>query len=68
VLAHGATHPDEQRKFPIIGLGSVALVGSRPGVPELGKDGSLRYLGLRWFDGGWLPYYRFLAVRKVSGS
>src|SRR5438552_3599490 len=30
VLSHGKTFPEEQRKFPIIGLGSVAEVGGRP--------------------------------------
>lgn len=68
VLSHGKTFPEEQRKFPIIGLGSVAKVFGDRRVPVLRSDGSQRNLDLRWFGGGWPPIYRFLAVRKVSAS
>ena len=67
VLSHGKTFPEEQRKFPIIGLGSVAKVLGNRLVSYLGKGGSERYLDLLYrFDYVWSPGYRFLAVRKVS--
>ncbi len=68
VLSHGKTFPEEQRKFPIIGLGSVAGVHGRRYVPVLFEDDSKRGLHLIWFGRGWGPVYRFLAVRKVSAS
>lgn len=67
LLAYGAAHPEDQRKFPIIGLGSVADVGGYRGCPCLGSDGSERglYLGLVVND--WDAGCRFLLVRrKVS--
>lgn len=67
VLSLGKIFPEEQRKFPIIGLGSVAEVSGGRFVPGLCKDGSLRVLFVFWFGGGWRPVYRFLAVRKVLG-
>ena len=68
VLSHGKIFPEEQRKFPIIGLGSVAKVRGRRYVPVLYKACSLRHLYLNWFVYDWNPFYRFLAVRKVSAS
>lgn len=68
VLSHGKTFPEEQRKFPILGLGSVAKVDGDRYVPGLDEDGSGRGLGLSWFGGGWGSIGRFLAVRKVSAS
>lgn len=65
-LAYGAKNPEEQRKYPIIGLGSLAEVDGHRRVLCLGKGGSERYLVLLWFDGDWLAGCRFLAVRKVS--
>jgi hypothetical protein len=66
LLAYGAKNPEEQRKYPIIGLGSVARVGGDRYVLCLYGGGSERDLGLLWFDGDWRAGYRFLAVRKVS--
>ncbi|MEK7645318.1 MAG: hypothetical protein AAB391_03310 [Patescibacteria group bacterium] len=66
ILAYGAKNPEEQRKFPIIALGSVAEVRGGRRVPYLGGDGSVRSLDLGWFDGGWGANDRFLAVRKKS--
>ena len=68
LLVLGEKYPDEQRKFPIIGLGSVAEVGGSRGVPVLDGGGSERHLRLDWFDRDWSGYYRFLAFRKLSGS
>ncbi len=65
LLALGAQHPEEQRKYPIIALGSVwrSPDGDRS-VPYLGGSGSGRGLGLDWFGGEWSGDYRFAAVRK----
>ncbi len=68
ILAFGEKYPEEQRKFPIIGLGSVARVGLLRDVPALWGDGDGRGLGLDWFDGDWRDYYRFLGVRRRSES
>jgi hypothetical protein len=64
LLAFGVKHPDEQRKFPIIALGSVGEVGGDRGVPCLDGSGSERSLGLRWWGYDWNSDCRFLAVRK----
>lgn len=65
LLALGAKHPDEQRKYPIIALGSVwrYWYGSR-GVAYLRLDDSGRELRLYCFDDGWHEDCRFAAVRK----
>ena len=68
LLAFGEEYSEEQRKFPVIGLGSVAGVGGDRGVPYLSRSGSERSLDLSWFDGDWGGGCRFLAVRKVSAS
>ena len=64
LLAFGAKFPDEQRKYPIVALGSVWRRTYGRYVASLwgGVDG--RGLGLGWFDSAWSAYYRFLAVRK----
>jgi hypothetical protein len=64
LLAFGASFPDAQRQFPIVALGSVALIGTRQGVVRLVGDKAKRVLGLGCRDCDWLPNYRFLAVRK----
>jgi hypothetical protein len=66
LLAFGAAHPDEQRKYPIIGLGSVAEVYGLRLVPYLYEGGARRDLGLGWWDDDWDGDYRFLAVRQQS--
>lgn len=68
LLAFGEKNPEEQRKFPIIGLGSVAGVDGDRGVPCLYGLDAGRGLRLHWFDSAWSSDYRFLAVRKVSAS
>lgn len=68
LLAFGAKFPQEQRKFPIIALGSVVSINGNRCVPELWWNGTERYLYLIWFDGRWFGTYRFLAVRKVSAA
>jgi len=66
ILAYGAKNPEEQRKFPIVGLGSVGEVFGDRYVPGLGRDGSKRRLYLLWWGDDWNANFRFLAVRKVS--
>lgn len=64
VLAYGARNPEEQRKYPIVGLGSVGGVGGRRSVPCLDEDVSGRELNLSWWGDDWYSRCRFLAVRK----
>ena len=66
LLAFGKKHPEEQRKYPIVALGSVARVSLLRHVPCLRGDGACRWLSLRRWSGGWLGYFRFLAVRPVK--
>lgn len=67
LLAFGAKFPDEQRKYPIAALGSVAYVHERGRqVPELWEYCGGRQLSLYWFAGRWGGNYRFLAVREVK--
>ena len=68
LLAFGAKYPEEQRKYPIIGLGSVAEVDGDRYVPCLGQGGAGRGLSLYWWDGDWDGGCRFLAVRKLSSA
>ncbi len=65
LLAFAMTNPDEQRKYPIVSLGSIwqDWLGDQ-GVPYLWGGGFGRSLYLGWFDDGWDSRYRFLAVRK----
>lgn len=65
LLALGEAHPDLQRQFPIIALGSVWRVaaGSRI-VPALAVDGYGRKLHLFWFGPAWYVICRFFGVRK----
>lgn len=65
LLTFGAAFPDEQRKFPIIALGSVGRVSGYRRVPYLYEVGAGRGLDLDWWDGDWYSGCRFLVVRKV---
>jgi hypothetical protein len=65
LLDYGAKNPEEQLKYPIVALGSVAVLDDGCcGVAYLGRFASGRGLGLDGFDSGWHDDYRFLAVRK----
>jgi hypothetical protein len=68
LLAYAAKNPDEQRQYPIIGLGSVARVDGDRSVPCLGLDVAGRGLNLLWWDYDWEDFCRFLAVRKLSSA
>lgn len=59
ILSFGAKYPEEQRKFSIVGLGSVGEVSQLCMV-----GGSKRGLGRGWWNGVWGANYRFLGVRK----
>jgi hypothetical protein len=64
LLSLGASHPDLQREFPVVALGSVAeLVGFRF-VGCLRRCDSERDADLNDFGREWGGGYRFLAVRK----
>lgn len=64
LLAIGEQHPELQRKFPLVALGSVSEINGDRDVAYLHSDGSGRYPNLVWFDGGWDDFDRFPAVRK----
>lgn len=65
LLAFGEKYPEEQRKYPIVALGSVwRHWGGRRRVPFLCSYADGRGLGLRWFGYGWVGGCRFLAVRE----
>lgn len=64
LLAFARAYPDEQRKFPIVALGSVAVLDGGQHVACLGRGDADRGLYLFWFAGAWFGYFRFLAVRK----
>lgn len=64
LLSFGANYPEEQRKFPIVGLGPVGEVDGGRVVPYLGRGVSERFLYLYWLGGDWLASFRFLGVRK----
>jgi hypothetical protein len=64
LLAIGEQHPELQRKFPLVALGSVAEIGGCRYVAYLRRRGSERELDLLWFGNDWSGLCRFPAVRK----
>lgn len=64
LLAIGEQHPELQRKFPLVALGSVAEIGGCRYVAYLRRRGSERELDLLWFGNDWGDICRFPAVRK----
>ena len=67
-LAYGVKNPDEQKKYPIIGLGLVAEIRGCRRVVYLVGVGWWRCLRLSYRDDGGHGLCRFLAVRKVQNS
>ena len=66
ILAFAAKYTDEQRKYPIVALGSVCQDDGDLDSPYVFEVDVGRYLNMYWIDN---PYpsnrnYRFLAVRK----
>ena len=65
-LGFAEKYPDEQRKYPIVALGSVCQDDGDLDSPYVFEVDVGRYLNMYWIDN---PYpsnrnYRFLAVRK----
>lgn len=65
LYAIGEQHPNLQKEFPIVALGSVwrGSDGYRSVACLDGWDDE-RGLGLHWHGNGWRGGYRFLVVRK----
>ncbi|MBI2475473.1 hypothetical protein HYV69_03560 [Candidatus Uhrbacteria bacterium] len=57
-------HPDLQRKFSILALGSFATSGGAQCVAELCGDSNRRIFNNNWFGYGWRADRRFLFIRK----
>ena len=65
LLTYGAILTDEQRKYPIVALGSVAKLDGSRGFACLVGDDVRRGLQLSWLGNGWFSdHCRFLGVRK----
>ena len=64
LLGFAEKYPDEQRKYPIVALGSGAGVLGNRHVAFLWNDDDGRYLNLAWVADDWDGLCRFLAVRK----
>jgi hypothetical protein len=63
LLVYGAKHPERQRKYCIVALGSVAVAGGRRKVTHLGSNAPKRGLYLERHGTLWRLCHRFLAVR-----
>jgi hypothetical protein len=68
LLAFAALYPEEQRKYPIIALGSVASADGPRQVPYLYSDEARRHLHLSWWALDWPDDARFLAVRRLPSA
>jgi len=70
LLAFGTRYPEEQRKHPILALGSVgnATFFGKRNVPYLYRRVTGRSLHLDWWSNEWHPFYHFLAVRKKNSQ
>ena len=65
LLGFALEYPDEQRRNPIVALGSITFVRTlRRHVAFLTSTDNGRKLDMVWFDGGWNGDCRFLVVRK----
>lgn len=68
LLVFGKKYPEEQKKYPIVALGSWCTVDGDRYVPVLNSDdrgdGMDRSLALNEWDGDWYEHHRFLVVRK----
>jgi hypothetical protein len=65
LLAYGMKNPNEQRQYPIVGLGSFAgVLGSRY-VPYLYGHGAGRGLDLLWWDVVWYGHFRAIFPRRM---
>jgi len=65
LLAFGAIFSNEQIRYPIVALGSVArITDGRLIVASLWRKGGQRILRRGWFENDWPSHIRFLAVQK----
>lgn len=64
LLTFGANHPNVQRNFPIVALGTVHEINRRPHVLALDDGFGVRRASLGWFVGAWGGYWRFAAVKS----
>ena len=65
LLTFGSTYKEEQRKHPIVALGSVSQHWhGRWFVAYLDGSAGNRYLGLGWLEDDWGGHCHFAAVRK----
>ena len=65
LLAFATKFPDEQRKFPIVALGSVNLIQGRSHVAKLDANPEQRELFMKWtVEIGNHEGWRFLVARK----
>ena len=67
-LALGAQHPELQRKFPIIALGTVVRIDGCRRALILHEYSGKRKLILDWSDDTWVQDCRFAFVRKNKGE
>ena len=66
ILTFGEKYPEEQRKYPIVGPGSVTWLGLHRVVPVLWGDGGSRGLDLSWIGDDWGDGCRLFGVRRRS--
>jgi len=64
LLELGVQHPDLQRKFPIVELGTMIEFSGGQRVLFLYGLSSVRFLYLDWFGSDWYGYCRFISFRK----
>ncbi len=64
LLGFADKYPDEQQKYPIVALGSVAYSGSYYCAACLWHNSGSRFLYLYTIYDDWNPHNRFLAVPK----
>lgn len=65
VFSHGAVFPNEQRKFSIVGLGSIARINEKNYAPVLHGSSFERVVALGWCDNDWPAGTHFLAVHRI---
>jgi len=64
LLALGETHPGEQRKYPIVALGSIATIHDYRCVPFLAMDGSSRFARILALEDEWSSPMHFLVIHE----
>ena len=64
-LVYDTMFPDDQRRHPIVCLGSSAQVHGNRRVVCLDRNGAERYLDLGFWGAGWCGISRFLGVQEV---